>query len=541
MEAQQVPLYISDPAAYKRQRRAIAKKKMGAMGTIKRRKSPKKEFADLCRWIETKLVVPTGPLAGQKFRLADFQREWLQDAFAPGIHQAGMSIARKNGKSGLIAAVLLAGLAGPLNYTQWRGVVASMTGNLAKELRHAMMLTAEASRIADKLTLAKSPPPGIIYGMNGSQVDFLAADKASGHALGADVALIDEAGQLQENKRSLWNALHSCVSGRNGRFWCISIQADGPMFAEMEARAKVSDRVFFRRWSAPDECDLDDEAAWEAGNPGILTGIKSREYMAAKAEDALLSPKNESFFRAYDLNQSVDPERATIVALSDWKKVMQPKPIVPSGDVTIGIDIGGTVSMTCAAAYEFGTGILRTWGGFGDNPKLADRARHDRVGEQYALMVKQEELRLYPGRVTPVIPFLQDVFDDLAAMGCRVVAIGADRYRKGEVEDALDGAAIPRCPVYWRGMGAGKVADGSRDVREFQKAVITRRLKCGPSEMMISAIAKSVIREDNAGNPALDKSGNDARIDALSASVLAVGIAALIPDAPLFEGRVHVV
>ena len=535
-------LWRTDPAAYHRQRRArIKKEKAAGPPPVPVRIAPKKEFRALVRWMEQTLVVPTGPLAGKKFQVAGFQREWLEAALQPGVQTAGMSIARKNGKSGLIAGVLLAGLCGPLNFRHWRGVVTSMTGNLAKELRTAIMLTAEASGLEKKISMVKSPPPGIIFGEHNSQVDFLAADKASGHALGADLAIIDEAGQLQENRRDLWNALHSCISGRDGRFWCISIQADGPMFEEMQERAKISDRVYFRRWSAPDDCELADEAAWEAGNPGILTGIKSRDYMAAKAEDALLSPKNESFYRAYDLNQSVDPERATIVSLSDWKAVMQPAPVTIDGDVTLGIDLGGTVSMTCAAAYNPATGALRTWGGFGNNPPLAKRARADRVGEQYALMMRQGELKLYPGRVTPVVAFLQDVFDDLAAAGCRVVAIGADRYRRGEAEDAFDQAGIPRCPVFWRGMGAGKIADGSRDVRAFQKAVIKRDLKAGPSEMMILAIAKSVIREDNAGNPALDKAGNNDRIDALSAAVLAVGISALIPDAPLFGGRVHVV
>ena len=453
-----------------------------------------------------------------------------------------MSIARKNGKSGLIAAVLLAGLCGPLNSLNWRGVVASMTGNLAKELRDAMMLTAEASGIEHRLTLSKSPPPGIIYGAQKSRVDFLAADKATGHALGADLALIDEAGQLQENRRDLWNALHSCISGRDGRFWCISIQADGPMFAEMEERAKASDLVFFRRWSAPSDCDLDDPAAWAAGNPGIATGIKSEAYMRAKAEDAIMSPANEMFFRAYDLNQALNPDRETIVGLSDWKKVMEPyQPRFDRDDVVLGIDIGGTVSMTCAAAYAPQTGVLRVWGGFGDTPPLSARARADKAGSAYDVMHRQGELRLYPGRVTPVAAMLEDVFRDLNEWRCRVVAIGADRYRKGEAEDAFDDANIPRVPVYWRGMGAGKVADGSRDVREFQKRVIKRQVRIGPSEMMVQAIASSVLRYDGAGNPALDKSGAQKRIDALSASVLACGVAALIPETPLFGGRVHVV
>ena len=82
-------------------------------------------------WAESRLTIPTGPLRGQPFKIADWQRQFLVDALAPGIREAGLSVARKNGKSGLIAALLLAYLVGPLNSTLWRGIVVSETGLLA--------------------------------------------------------------------------------------------------------------------------------------------------------------------------------------------------------------------------------------------------------------------------------------------------------------------------------------------------------------------------------------------------------------------------
>ena len=51
-----------------------------------------------------------------------WQRDFLADALAPGIQRAGLSVSRKNGKSGLIAALFLAYLVGPLNQPEWRGL-----------------------------------------------------------------------------------------------------------------------------------------------------------------------------------------------------------------------------------------------------------------------------------------------------------------------------------------------------------------------------------------------------------------------------------
>lgn len=495
------------------------------------------DAAALIEWIEAVLRVPTGPLMGRPFKLGDWQKEWIAAALAPGIQEAGQSVARKNGKSGEIAAVILAGLCGPLNRHGWRAIVTSMTGLLAKELRHAIVLTARASGLEDRIRERKAPPPGFILGDHDSRVDFLAADRATGHAVGADLALIDEAGLLQEAQRGLWNAVYSCISGRNGRFWAISIQGDGPMFQELEARA-ATDTVHWQKFAADTDGDIFSEEQWHKANPGLTDGIKSIEYMRGAASRAKTATANEMHFRAYDLNMPVDPERETIVSVHDYQGCVADRPEPLSGDIIIGWDLGGSASMTCAAAYSLESRRLKVFGAFGDEPPLSQRARTDRMGSLYQRMVDQGELTLYPGKVTPVVDFMSAVMRDVADCGT-IIAMGTDRYRRAEAQQAFADAGIPNhVPVHWRGQGASKTADGTHDVRAFQKSVLGKRLCVGKSAMLEAAIASSVLRYDNAGNPALDKAGNNARIDALSAAVIAVGIGDLIQPKPLFKHHV---
>ncbi|MYA41277.1 MAG: hypothetical protein F4Z31_05945 [Gemmatimonadetes bacterium] len=484
-------------------------------------------------WIEAKLKVPNGPLTGKPFRLPDWQKEWVRAAYGPGVREAGLSISRKNGKSGLIAAVLLAHLCGPLARRDWRAVVGSLTGPLARELRDAIETTALASGLRERIGLFKSPPPGRLTGLYGSRVDFLAADRASGHALGADLAIIDEAGLLPEAKRALWNALFSSISGRDGRFWAISIQADGPMFEEMGQREGAKG-VHWRKWTSDIHCELDDRDAWLASNPGIADGIKSMNYMEHQAERAAASPGNEAHFRAYDLNQPVDPEKESIVAVSEYARCIDPDAPGLEGDLVVGVDLGSTVSMTAAAALSLDNGALLVRGAFGDEPPLSHRARADRMGTLYDRMQREGELRLYPGKVTPVAPFLHDFFDEIGELG-RVTAVGADRHRKAEAIMAFRDAGIPHLPVQWRGQGAAATADGSHDVRAFQRLVRTEALKTRGSTMLEAAIASSVLRFDGAGNPALNKAANNARIDALSAAVIAAGLGEIVTPAPLLK------
>lgn len=529
-------VYMREYRARKRAER-LAAAEAEADARPKARAEP--DAGNLIDWIEDRLKVPNGPLAGKPFVVADFQAEWIAGALADGVQEAGMSIARKNGKSGVIAAVLLAGLCGPLNFDQWRGVVTSLTGALAKELRDAIMLTAAASGLDDALTLHKSPPPGLILGRRKSRLDILAADKATGHAIGSDLAVIDEGGLLQERQRGLWNAIYSSISGRNGRFWSISIQGDGPMFAELEQRGG-SEGVFFRRWSCPMDRELDNEEGWHLANPGLATGIKQLGYMRRAASRAIAAPGNEQHFRAHDLNQDVDPERQVIVSLNDYRRCANAGVAPLEGECVLGFDLGGAASMTAAAAFCPGNGAIRVWGAFGDDPKLTERARNDRMGTLYDRMQRQGELKLYPGRVTPAARFIADVFEEVTKT-CNVLAVGADRFRRAEASQAFGDAGLPPVKAFWRGQGASATADGSHDVRAFQALVQEGTLRPGGSVMLEAAIANSVLRFDGAGNPALDKSGKTARIDALSAAVIACGIGTLIDPAPLAGTRVHVV
>ena len=465
--------------------------------------------------------------------LSGVRISWLTRARKSVLWALAVSAARKNGKSGLIAAWLLARVASPLARRDWRCVITSMTGALAKELRDAIESTALVSGLEEELTVYRSPQPGRIQGRHGTRIDFLAADKATGHAIGADLAIIDEAGLMQERQRGLWNALYSSISGRDGKFWCISIRGDGPMFAEMRERAG-SKGLHWQEWVAPEGCALDDEDAWDAANPGIRDGIKARRYMRRASERAMSAPGNEAHFRAYDLNQPIDPERETIVTVREYAKCVQPNAPSIDGDVVVGIDLGGSTSMTCAVALSVDNGTMYVRGAFGDDPPLSVRARNDRLGTLYDRMQRDGELKLYPGRVTPVIPFLQEFFLEVGSMA-RVIQIGCDRHRRAEAVTAFREAGIPGYRVAWRGQGASATADGSHDVRAFQRLVRTCRLKTRGSVMLESAIASSMLRYDSAGNPALDKAHSAARIDALSAAVIAAGLAEMASPAPLLK------
>ena len=69
----------------------------------------------VCQFIERYCLIPEGSKVGQPIKLLDFQRKFVLNVYdnPAGSSRAYLSVARKNGKSALIAAIVLAHLVGP--------------------------------------------------------------------------------------------------------------------------------------------------------------------------------------------------------------------------------------------------------------------------------------------------------------------------------------------------------------------------------------------------------------------------------------------
>ena len=473
----------------------------------------------IAQWAERTLTVPTGRLSGQPFRLDGWQVEFLRDALAPGVREAALTCARKNGKSGKIAALCLCYLCGPLNTANWRAIVVSLTGALAAELRRQIGEIADASGLSELIQDYRSPTPGRIIGQNGAEITFLASDKATGNAVGADLTLTDESGLMPESQRPVWDAVYSCVSGRDGRNLHISVKGDGPMFSELLAR-RGQPGIVIHEYAADDDADLLDVDEWHKANPGLKSGIKSMDYMRDAAQRAADTPAAQSGFKVLDLNIAGDVGGNPIVTVADYANCVTAALPERAGDCWIALDVGGAAAFTGAAAYWPDTGRCEIFAGVGGIPDPAARGQADGVGDLYQRMADRGELWAYAGqRETPLTDFVADVAARLD--GVNVAGLVCDEYRSARVLDALDAAGLKHWaarlqvrPVRWK--------TGNDDVVAFQGAVIGRRVAFPETLILPAAIRDSQLVADNNGNVRLDKSRLKGRIDVLTAAVLTV-------------------
>ena len=398
----------------------------------------------------------------------------------------------------------------------------------SNELRKQISEIAVASSLDELIAVRSTPAPGKVVGLNNAEVSILAADKATGHAVGSDLVIIDEGGLLSEKDRDLWNACLTSISGRSGRLICISIRGDSPILSELSKRKNQSG-VVWHEYAATAGCDYMDKKQWHKANPGLRSKIKSIEYMKHTALRAKSSPADAPTFLAYDLNLPQSPTRETIVSVNDYTQCVVSFNELPdrAGPVFVGIDLGGSSSMTAAVAYWPDTHRLECVGAFGNKPGLKQRGQSDGVGSLYEQMYAKNELKVYEGYATPIKHFIKDIA--LLLEGQQVAGVACDRYRKSEFLDALYGARVPWSNrIEFRGQGSSMVftADGAYDVRSFQVAVLERRIKVCRSLLLEHSIANSSISRDAAGNCKLDRATQRGRIDTLQAGVLALGLGA---------------
>jgi phage terminase large subunit-like protein len=202
-----------------------------------------------------------------------------------------------------------------------------------------------------------------------------------------------------------------------------------------------------------------------------------------------------------------------------------------SGPVVVGIDLGGSASMSAASFYWPETGRLENYGTFPSDPGLLDRGQADGVGSRYAEMAERGELTTLGDKTVPVAPWLGEVMRRIE--GEHVAALVADRYKQAEVGEAIQRAGIT-APVIWRGMG---FRDGSEDIERFRRATFAGEVRTAPSLLMRSAMADAVCLRDPANNTKLAKARSGGRIDAAAAAVLAVAEGARQRARPVKQAR----
>lgn len=455
-------------------------------------------------------------------RLEAFQRRFILEIYDNPYrtHSAYLSIARKNGKTALIAAILLAHLVGP-EAVQNSQIV---SGAQSKEQAAVVFeLARKMVEMSDKLArLVRIQPSGkrLIGLARNVLYRALAAEGKTAHGLSPVLAILDEVGQVVGPVDKFVSAI-TTAQGAYSNALLIAISTQAPTDADLfstwiDAQKNQPDpRVVSHVYAAPEDCELTDRAAWAAANPALGV-FRSLDDVARQAGQAVAMPANEPEFRNLVLNQRVEAV-APYVARSTWEANGAAPGDALGRKVWGGLDLSSVNDLTSLELVDDTGGVHSAF--WVPKHGLADKSRKDKV--PYDLWEKQGFINTTPGKAIEyefVAEYLRGVFD-----AYDVQAMGFDRYNMKFLTPWLVKAGFSDdelAKFIEFGQGTASMTPALRDL---EVRLLNAQLRHGNHPVLTMCCANAKVVGDS-GARKFDKKHTRGRIDGMVALAMAVGV-----------------
>lgn len=472
-----------------------------------------------------------------------------------------MSVARKNGKTALIAALVIAHLCGPVSEINGEIYSAAtdreQAGQVFKFARQMVEAEPEFGPSGDiPLTIVPSTKT-IVCKSNGSFYRALSAEAGTKHGLNPSVWIYDELAQARDHE--LYDVLNTSQGARNEPIgFVISTQSpdpEHPLSKLIDDGLRANDRRIAVHLYAADEDidDLLDETAWAAANPA-LGDFRKTEDIRALAEEATRQVSKESAFRNLYLNQRVD-QTSPLIARSEWKacetedeREKHPETgVLRKGErIYLGLDLSAKVDLTAlvAVSADPSEDRVKAWH-WKPKDHLHDHYKRDHF--DYPSLAKEGWLDAPPGGVIDFGYVAQCI--SRISQEYEIVGIAYDRHKIDTLLVEFDRIGIEAYKdeknkrdgairmVDW---GQGTVGMGPA-VDSLEESVIRRRFKHDGNPVLGFCFANAIVRADSVGNRMLNKAATRFRIDGAVACAMALGLKArdLVDNPPDLDDFVN--
>nr|WP_237398379.1 MULTISPECIES: terminase TerL endonuclease subunit [unclassified Gilliamella] len=455
-------------------------------------------------------------------KLADFQKRFILEIYdnPHGTHSAYLSIARKNGKTGLIAGLLLAHLVGPEAVQNSQIVSGAMSREQAAIVFDLAVkivnLNPELQRIVRVVPSGKR-----LYGLL-CNVEYkaLAAEGKTAHGLSPILAILDEVGQIVGPRSDFVDAITTSQGAHKAPLLiAISTQAanDADLFSVWLDDAKNSNdpHIVSHVYSAEKNADVLDEEAWKAANPALGL-FRSYDDLKRLANAANRMPSEENKFRNLNLNQ-----RVSVVSPFVSRNVWESCSAKPTSEDIIsfaGLDLSQKNDLTAFVV------ISKTSDGhwnvhpyfWATEVGIHDRSKRDRV--PYDVWAKQGYLRTTP-RASIDYEYLVKELDEII-QEYNISAIAFDRYHIDFLIKEFERInANPPLVKFGQGF-----KDMTPALSILEDELLNGTIRHGNHPILTMCAANAVVTRDEADNRKFDKHKATGRIDGMQALAMAFGV-----------------
>ena len=490
------------------------------------------------------LVHTLGQFAGQPFELLCWQRDdvvmplfgWKRQDGTRRFRKCYIEVPKKNDKSTLcggLALYLL--LADGEPRAQIYGVAADrdQAGIVYNEA--ASMVTASAD-LSQRLDVIRSTKR-IIDPLTNSLYHAISADAYTNEGLNAHAIIFDE---LHAQKtRDLWDALRYSMASRVQPL-LISITTAGTDqesicyeqhdYATQVLQGNMHDSSFlgYIRAAGPDD-DWKEPEVWKAANPSYGITIQADQF-ADDFREAQQSPRKESAFRRYRLNQWAGHADCWL-SPSIWQLGGDPfdLAILEKRKCYVGVDLARKRDIAAVVllfpepedAHDEETGYYVLPRFFLPKGALEDRERRDHVS--YSDWARRGLVTLIDSEVIDYRFIRKQINDD--AKRYKFAEIGYDPWNAellcNQQLGQEDGFKVVEVRQTIQLMGPATA--------EFEKLLKDGRLRHGGNPVLSWMAGNCVVRQDQNENIMPSKKRSTARIDGITAIIIALSRAMTEP------------
>jgi phage terminase large subunit-like protein len=307
---------------------------------------------DVIDFIE-KLTIPSGIGQGKPFKLDEWERDFIRDIYEPHrrrkrvVRRAILSVARKNGKTALIACIALANLVGPEAIPNGEIYSAANDRDQASIVfKFAKQIVEYEPELRAKIEIV--PSTKTMIGLpTGSIYRAVSAEAGTKHGYMPSVVIYDELAQAKN--RDLYDVLDTSFGARTEPlFVVISTQSNDPehILSKLidDGLAGIDPTIVCHLYAADEDCELDDEKQWKKANPA-LGKFRDREDLVAAVAKAMRMPAEEPKVRNLFLNQRVAPV-ASLISRAEWMACAGKAEFIDGEEVYLALDLSSVADLT---------------------------------------------------------------------------------------------------------------------------------------------------------------------------------------------------
>lgn len=498
----------------------------------KKKKTP--SLADRTIAFIEKLPITIGKDAGKNFRLRPWQKKFVREICAEKrgnrkVRRAVLSIARKNGKSTICAALALACLIGPLSELNGEIILAAnsrdQAGIVYREIKRMVEMSPALQEI---IQLVPNKNRAYVKMGNvpfaGSVIQAISADAHTAHGLNPSVVIFDELAQAKD--RELYDTLTTAQGAReNPLFLTISTQNNDPQHVLsqlIDDGLKGDDEsIVVHLYAADDECDVLDEEQWKKANPALGDFLKFQKF-SEDAHRASRMSSEEQAFRLLHLNQRVSLH-STFINAKDWRACEGDAVFEEGESIILAADMSAKTDLSALVAISEGENTkVQSWF-WKPADYVVEHAKRDKFA--YDEFVRNGYLETSAGRLVDPMDVAKKIYD--LSQRYRIRALVFDDWRMDELLKRIQddfGLDIPVIP--WR-QGTKTMTPA---IEAFEREVLNETLVHGNHPVMNFCALNAIVKCDHADNKVLDKSKVRMRIDGAVALAMAIGYKATIKE-----------